>query len=82
MQQVPTRLEQQKNDQHKQINPNQNKTDTVKKKECIYQMPCEYWRTYNIGEINRPMQVRIKNHRELVRLEETEKSGLAQLTWE
>lgn len=50
-------------------------------KNCIYKVPCECGKSY-IGETGRPLQVRIKEHKKLVRLGETDKSRIAQHAWE
>ncbi|KAJ8914806.1 hypothetical protein NQ315_014551 [Exocentrus adspersus] len=59
----------------KPINKEQNE------KNCIYQIPCQCGKHY-IGETSRPLDVRIKEHKNYVRNYQVDRSNLAQHVWD
>ena len=50
------------------------------RKNCVYRIPCECGQSY-IGETLRPLETRIKEHRNNTLKGETEKSGAADHAW-
>ncbi|KAJ8912740.1 hypothetical protein NQ315_016695 [Exocentrus adspersus] len=50
-------------------------------KNCIYQIPCQCGKHY-IGETSRPLDVRIKEHKNYVRYYQVDRSHLAQHVWD
>jgi hypothetical protein len=46
----------------------------------IYSIPCERWKVY-IGQSDRSIQIRIKEHERHVRLAQTEKSAVAKYSY-
>ncbi|KAJ8921335.1 hypothetical protein NQ315_002949 [Exocentrus adspersus] len=59
----------------KPINKEQNE------KNCIYQIPCQCGKHY-IGETSRPLDVRIKEHKNYVRNYQVDRSNLVQHVWD
>ena len=49
-------------------------------KNCIYSIPCECGKYY-IGETSRPLNVRIKEHQNLIKKYQIEKSKIAEHAW-
>ena len=49
-------------------------------KNCIYSIPCECGKYY-IGETSRPLEVRIKEHQNLIKKYQFEKSKIAEHAW-
>jgi predicted GIY-YIG superfamily endonuclease len=56
-------------------------TDAQKTKQCVYSIPCDCGKCY-IGETNRPIEVRIKEHKCNLTQGLLEKSKLAQHAYE